>query len=168
MKQWIAALLACCIMLLIVGCNKKEPVEEGPVFYYCAAELKFGMENQAILFEHRADAQNRTTAEVLNLYLAGPKSEGLRSPFPSGLKLMEVRSEEGTLFITLSSALAELSGLELTMVCCCLSLTGMELTGAQQVTISAEGALLNGQKSITMDKDSLLLLDTVLEGDQLP
>lgn len=165
MKQWIAALLVCTMMLIFVGCHKNPPIEEGPAFYYCTAQLNYGMQSKSILSEHRADAQNASLEEALSLYLAGPKSETLRSPFHSGLKLVDVHCEEDTLFITMNDALAELSGLDLSIVCCCLSLTGMELTGAQRVTISAEDSLLNGQKSITMDNNSLLLLDTVLEGE---
>lgn len=165
MKQYFVLFLACFMMLVFTGCHTNTPVEEGPAFYYCAADLNYDMQSKAILSEHRTDAQNGSLEETLTLYLAGPQSETLRSPFPAGLTLVQAHRGYTDLSITLSDELAALSGLELTIVCCCLTLTGMELTGAEQVVISAENALLNGQKSITMDRNSLLLLDTVLEGD---
>ena len=67
--------------------------------------------------------------------------------------------DQNTLYVTVSKELAQLSGLELTLACSCLSMTCMELTGAENIVISAENSLLDGQKSITMNKDTLLLID---------
>lgn len=165
MKKILAFFLACLMAASLFGCRKTEPEAQGPAFYYCAADITYGMDSQAIQSEQRADAEGRNLEETLTLYLAGPASDTLRSPFPAGLQVVEVHSDASSLYITLNDVMATLSGLELTVACSCLCLTGLGLSGAEKVVISAQDALLDGQRSITMDADSLLLLDTVLEGE---
>ena len=165
MKKWIAAVLSLLCLAGLAGCQKEEPAAPGTAFYYCAADMAYGMDAAAIQAEYRQVDAQEPLPELLEYYLAGPASAALRSPFPAALRLLDASVEGSTVYITVTDALAALSGLELTLACSCISLTCMELTGAEAVVISAQDALLAGQKSITMDKNSILLLDTVSEGE---
>ena len=65
----------------------------------------------------------------------------------------------------LSTEFSNLNNLELTLSSSCLALTVLQLTGAEKVCISAQGALLNGQQAITMTRESLLLSDTTMNNE---
>lgn len=165
MKRWIALILIGLSLIHLAGCEKEAPAPAGPAFYYCTADISYSMDSTAIRAEYRENAAQNILQEMLVKYFAGPSSADLRSPFPIGMKLVEVRMDSGTVYITVSDALATLSGLELTLACSCITLTCLAYAGAEQVVISANDALLDGQKSIIMDQNTLLLLDTVLEGE---
>lgn len=159
MRKWIAFILAAALCLGLWGCSKQSQYESPVQFYYCAQELSYTVGSAAIRHETREGAGMGSLEQVLGIYLAGPESEGLRSPFPAGVKLVEVRQEADTLYVTLSAGLARLSGLELVIACGCITMTCLSLTDAETVSIQAENALLNNQQAIVMDADSLLLLD---------
>lgn len=162
MKRYISWILSALILLSMAGCNEETKLERPVTFYYCAATLSHDAGSSAILSEIRESAQIETDVAILQAYLAGPELEGLRSPFPGGLRVVEFTPGSEITYITLTSGLANLTGLDLVMACACLGMTCMDLTGAEKVCIRAENALLGGEKSITMDKNSLLLLDQVV------
>ena len=94
---------------------------------------------------------------LLSMYLRGPQDETLRSPFPEGCKLKDVRFEEDMLRIVLSAEFTTLENLDLTIACASLAKTSLSLSGAQRMHIYA----VSDKKtlSITMDQDTLLLTD---------
>lgn len=162
MKKQLLVLL--CILHLLSGCSQAAPYEKPVEFYYCAGSYSYETGTSAIVSETREGADMHSLEETLRAYLAGPESGELVSPFPAGLKLVAIRQEGGTVFITLSKELSQLTNLSLSMACGCITMTCLGLTDAEQVTIEAEDSLLNGQKSITMDRNSLLLADRSAEG----
>lgn len=165
MKQRIA--LSLCLLLLFscMGCRQDPGADvDSAHFYYPRAQLSFDSGSSAFEAEYRHMDQWSSWAQVLNIYLAGPTSNQLRSPFPAGIKVINTTMENGTVTINVSRELAQLSGLELTIACGCLTLTCLELTGAETIIIRADGALLDGQKSIRMNKNTLMLLD-ITEGE---
>ena len=165
MKRFVILLLLAVNIFYLSGCQKEAPTPQGSAFYYCATDISFGMDNTTILAEYRQSPAQDTLQQMLTKYFAGPSSADLRSPFPVGLKLVAVEQDGQTVYITVSDALASLSGLDLTLACACITLTCLDFTGADQVMIYAQDALLDGQKTITMDRKTLLLLDTVLDGE---
>lgn len=162
MKKQLLVLL--CVLLLLSGCSQAAPYEKPVEFYYCADSYSYETGTAAIVSETREGADMHSLEETLRAYLAGPESEELVSPFPAGLKLVAVRQEGNTVFATFSKELAQLTNLSLSMACGCITMTCLGLTDAEQVTIEVEDSLLNGQKSITMDRNSLLLTDRSAEG----
>ncbi len=160
MKKAICLFLCCISLLLCFGCTEEAlEIQEGLCLYYPAAQLSYQPGSRAIGSESRTLDEHADLAQILNIYFRGPEAEYLLPAFPVGLRIVKTTTEDKTVYITVSSHMAELSGLELTMACACLTLTTLELTGAETVVINAEDALLDGQKSITMDKNTLLLTD---------
>jgi len=152
-----------CLLLLLSGCSQAQEYEQPINFYYCAAADSFDNNSMSILPETREGKQWSTLEDTMRAYLSGPVTETLASPFPAELRLVSIQQNESTVFVTFSMELAELTNLDLTIACGCITLTCLELTSAQQVTIEAENTLLDGQKSITMDRESLLLVDHAIQ-----
>ena len=160
MKKIICLLLCCISLLVFFGCAEEEPeVEQGLCLYYPVAQRSYQPGSSAIGSEARALDEQTALDQILDVYFLGPEAEHLLPIFPSELRIVKTAIEDKTVYITVSSHMAELSGLKLTIACACLTLTTLELTGAETVVINAEDALLDGQKSITMDKNNLLLTD---------
>ncbi len=162
MKNCIPWILSALIVLGLPGCAREPKYERPVTFYYRTAALSHDAGSRTILSETRESAHLNTVEEILQVYLAGPESETLRSPFPGGIEIVEFAVWDGTAYVILSGGFAELSGLALVMACACLTMTCLELSGAEKVCISAENALLDGEKSIIMDRNSLLLLDEAI------
>lgn len=163
MKKYTAVLL--CLLLFLSGCSQTPEDASAVNFYYLSAEISYSGDSSTIESEIRSDTQMEPTEQILRTYLAGPTSAHLRSPFPAGLRLVEYRQESETVYLCLSQELATLSNLDLTLACSCITLTCLDLTDAQQVCIEAEDSLLAGNKSIIMDRQSLLLTDINAKGE---
>ena len=165
MKHILRIFIVVCITLGLTACAQAPSAAPSVVFYYCAATPSYDTIATVTATESRANIPvDASLEDILRIYIMGPEAEDLRSPFPAGLQLIRAYQEEGTVFVTLSEEMADLTNLDLTIACGCITLTCLELTDAQHVTIEAENALLGGQKSITMDQNSLLLKDQAAEG----
>ena len=131
-------------------------------FYYCIKQADYSSENSAIGSESCSEPIHHLDYnKILENYFSGPNSSELLSPFPAGTKLVSFTLDQQTAHIVLSDHFAELSGVDLTVACACLSITVENMTNCATVTISAEKKLLDNQESITIDTKSLLLTDHV-------
>lgn len=157
MRKTVAGIL--CLLVLLSGCTPNTTFEKPITFYYCSSSYQYESGDAAINPETREGADLTSLDEILQLYLAGPEAEELVSPFPNGLRLISCTQEDDTLFLVFSEELAELTNLSLSMACGCITMTCLTLTDADQITIESVNSLLDGQKSITMSKDSLVLSD---------
>ena len=161
MKKLLCVILPLVLLLSLASCSTSKDSIEDPVhFYYRELEMKYGTEPGVIGKEVR-DAQGRRQdySYLLSLYLKGPASYSLYSPFPANTSIKSFSLQEGNASVHLSSSFAGLTGLDLTLACACITITVCEMTGAQQVTISAADALLDGNSNITMSQEDIVLLD---------
>ena len=156
MKQWIAILLC---LLLLTGCTGPFSSDE-PHFYYLKNDISFSGDSSVIASEFFSSIDTSTDLlPIMEEYLKGPDSGSLHSPFPEGIRIFLAEQREDTVILEFNDALAELSGMELTLACACAAMTCLELTDAENVSIRSRGATLDGAAQITMNADSLLLLD---------
>lgn len=154
MKRIISLTLL--LLLLLTGCSSGE--NGGISFYYCRdpEQYQYFSQDGVIraesrdLMAHRHDLQY-----MIGLYLAGPMEEGLVSPFTRSTRLLSAKKDGGTILIELSDHSSTMSDSEFTLACACLTLTCMEFTPCEEVTV------VSGSRSITMDADNLLLYDTL-------
>lgn len=160
MKHFLALMLVLVCLLSLCGCKQKEPAYQLPLsFYYPVAEMAYDPSGSAIAAQVREGKDLANLEAMLKLYLNGPTDPAYANPFPQGLRLVELDMIEDTLYLTVSDELATLSGMRLTLACCCITMTCLDLTAATHVSIQAESALLGGNKTILMNRDCLLLLD---------
>ena len=162
MTKYVAIFLS--ILLLLSSCSHSTAYEKPVTFYYCSAVFQYESGDSAIIAETREGADRSTLEEIMQLYLAGPDSQDLVSPFPSGLRLISYHQEDETLYLLFSEELSQLTNLSLSMACGCITMTCLTLTDATRITIEADDSLLDGQKSITMGRDSLILSDHAAKG----
>lgn len=159
MKRILISLIVATILLS--GCNTTAEKVNDPVnFYYCTKSIAYNSADGVISHEVREAAELRDEhMDLLHVYLQGPTSEHLASPFPNDTDIMSVEVLNGVCSVTLTEHFAVLTGIDLTVACTCLSMTVMELTGTQIVEIKSFQNELDGQKSITMNRDNLLFMD---------
>lgn len=143
-------------LLLLSGCGTSAERVREPVTFYYMRENPETLRNGEDLFvgEIREAAGHRhDLSYLMALYLIGPTAENLCSPIPRGIKITEVKEMDGTVQISLSDTGKAMTDIEYTLACTCLSMTCLELTDAESVTITS------GERSITMDRSSLVLVD---------
>lgn len=161
MRRMICLFFAVMLLFSLCACSERDTDLQVPAnFYYCTKTISYDSETGVIGSEVREikTLANDLTS-ILNLYLKGPQSDQLVSPFPDG-SCVERHSQNGTeITLIMSRPFAQLTGLELTLACACLGKTVFSLTDAQTLTIHADNIYLDGNSHITLTRDSLLLLD---------
>ena len=154
MKRFVIAASLLC--LLLSGCTFPSQKSREPVlFYYQRAEYLFGEENGVIAPEERDGTGHITDMNyLLRLYLTGPHSEDLVSPFPADVQLSSVRTGQNIVTVTLTGSPDALSEASKTIACACLTLTCLDMSGEDSVMI------FWGEDIITMDRNCLTLFDS--------
>lgn len=143
------------ISFLLCGCQLFSKGNREPVlFYYRQAEYNLGEPDGSIAVEERDGTGHITDMDyLLRLYLAGPLSEDLSSPFPSDVQLTNIRVGKNIVTITLSGSPDTLSETEKILACACLTLTSLEISDKGSIMICW------GEDIITMNRSSLTLSD---------
>lgn len=162
MKKLTVCFLILILSLSLAGCESD--LNEPANFYYPRKSdtIHFGTSDGLITMEPREVAGHSGDLRyILSLYLLGPLDSDLDSPFPDGTTLEDIDVAAGILTITLSDSFSQLSGMDLTIACACLSSTCFELIDVAQVTILSPKTELHSQVEITLDRNSLTLLDTL-------
>lgn len=159
MKRMICVLLILCALIPLSGCGSEN---ETARFHYRRVRFEYGTaaQDSVIASENRNITGHRNEISYLiSLYLAGPLDESLSSPFPQDIRLYRAYQTDSTLFIELSDVGEDFGSAQFSLACACLSLTCMELTDAEEVNI------LSGERSVTLQRDSLILYDDITEND---
>lgn len=160
MRYLTIVLIVLSLLLCFPGCQS--PQDNGPAFYYLNAESGYGSSGSIIGSENRSSADvDGNLRYMLALYLNGPIDDGLRSPFPNGTAIVSLESSGDTLYLTMSSPFAKLSGTELTKACACIALTVFGNTDAQSVVIHAKDAESGTTRTMELSRDSLVLQDSL-------
>lgn len=149
-------LVALVFLCLFNTCGCAHNISDKTSFYYCSADYQFGKDASVIQSEVRdISGHEGELSYLISLYLAGPSSKKLESPFPKNIKLISADLENKHLNIELSYWGKQFSEADFVLACACMTLSTMEFADAEQVTI------ISGEKSITMERADLLLYDTI-------
>lgn len=163
MKQLLYSLSFLIFISLMAGCMGNES-GDSISFYYPRADYGYNSHesiffDSAIMQEARTDIPYQSPSQVIGIYLKGPEGTELANPFPEGTTLKAISIYQGTLKISVSDHLSELTGIDLVIACACLARTGMELTDTTSVQILCENTLLDGKKSVTFDLNTVIFED---------
>ena len=156
-------LIALALCLLLCGCTREAPKDPG-IFYYHRSETTYSGTDGVFAPEERELAGLRGDPEaLLALYLSGPVTDGLDNPLPAGAALSGWSLEDEVLTLDFNPALAQLSGIDLTIAAGCLARTFLPLTGAKTLVLTAGSALLDGQAAMRLTTADLSLRDDSLD-----
>ena len=149
MKRYFAMFLL--IPLLLTGCGNrlKEPV----TFYYIHSGYEVDMSSVLGSEQREASGHREDLSYLMALYLMGPADEELQSPIPSGVSIVSAEQKNNSIIVHLSESSDSMTDAQYTLACSCLTLTCLEITDAEYVTINS------GDRSLTLRADSLLLQD---------
>ena len=159
MKRIMSIFLILSVCLGLCACRPDTNIEQPVNFYYRNAEVTFGTENGVISAFIAESAGYDGTLELLNAYLKGPDDESLHATFPPNTEVLDLHILGSHAQLRMNDALARYSGIDLTVACACLTMTTIELTGVDTVTIAAASQPLDGAAAITMDLEDLMLMD---------
>ena len=153
MNRMLCLILVLCLFL--PGCALfGERIREPVTFYYLRAEYRYGSADGVIAPEVREASDHvGDLSYLMALYLMGPSDEELVSPIPRGTRIYSAVQENNTVTLTLSDASQTLTDSEFSLACACLTMTCLEITGADKVNIAS------GDRSVTMTRDNLTLFD---------
>jgi germination protein M len=161
-------LLTLCAVVLLSGCvyatHRAQTADaDSYTLYYMASNLETAaggdaIGSESVLLEDLQGRDTCTTAEKLTkTLLAGPESETLKSPFPSGTQLISTTLRDGHATVDLSYPYSTLSGVSLTIADYCITLTLTQLSEISSVSVTVRGQeLAYRDKQYFADADVLL------------
>ena len=168
MKRFLCILLIA--VLFLSGCAIGQERFKEPVTYYYLRDYSDPDNRDTFFLDGALGTETREAAGhrddlnyLLSIYLQGPLDGGLRSPFPSGCRPMDIRQEEQYVYLKLSPSITDLNEMDLTVACACLAKTCMELTGVE--TVQIEGSSIDGTVTVsrTFTRDMLILEDDLTQ-----
>ena len=149
MKRLIALFLL--LILLMPGCANR--IKEPVTFYYIRSVYDQDMDSIIHSETREASGHRQDLSYLMALYFMGPADEELQSPIPRGISLLSIEQTGQNVILKLSDTSHVMSDAQFTLACSCLTLTCLEITETESVTI------VSGERSITMSADALLLQD---------
>lgn len=150
MKKFISISLLLCLLLTGCGSRIKEPV----TFYYIRTSYQEDMQSILATEERESTGHRQDLSYLMALYFMGPANEDLTSPIPRGVNLLHVSMEGGVITLELTDTENTMTESQFSLACACLSLTCLDMTLADSVTI------VSGNRSVTMTAENLVLLDS--------
>ena len=155
MKRVLCLILA--ISFLLSGCSFfGERIKNPVTFYYLCDKYEEELCCVIVSEEREASGHVGDLSYLLAIYLIGPvNEETASSPYP-GLQLTS-HQDGSHIELNLKNLPASVSEIDFSLTCACLALTCLDITGAEDVTIHS------GDRSRTLDRQSLTLYDTAAE-----
>ncbi len=142
-RKWIALML---VLLCLTGCMSvlspsDESVGEYGLWYTVEEDKEGADHSDVVAFEPRSWQSLPSAQILLDNLLAGPQSTTLTSPFPAGVRVLDVDLDTGTetLYINLSEQYGSLSGFDLTVADYCIVMTMCQISGVNSVRVLVEG-----------------------------
>ena len=94
MKKAISLFLILCILFSAIGCSKKDEIKSPVNFYYCTDPVNYNSTTGVISAEIRDKSEYSDLLSLLNLYIQGPVTDEFRSPFPAGVQIININTND--------------------------------------------------------------------------
>lgn len=125
-------------LLILTGCQSQEP-QDALHLWFPSNSGAGDHTAQAVTYEISPEAEANVDRLTKALF-AGPTSENLFNPFPSGTEVLRWNLHDGQLDLVLSEEYGNLTGVDLTLADYCLTLTLCQLDEVDRVYLIVEGA----------------------------
>ena len=168
MRRFVALTLLCAVLLS--GCSfLGSDSAQSYHFYYQSVASANNISSSVIQSEVRQIplSQQSSVTDLVEQYLAGPKSDTLLSPFPKDTTVVSCTDQGGALTIVLGGSYRTMDGIGRTIAQACLVKTLLQLDGIQTVTVRNDGGALANVDSRAFDSDSFVLSDIESESQQI-
>lgn len=160
-RKWISLML---ILLCLTGCtpvfsSPEEPVGEYGLWYAVAENKEGANHSDVVAFELRSWLELPSAETLLGALLKGPQSATLASPFPAGVRVLDIQMDAATetLHVNLSEQYGSLSGLDLTVADYCIVMTMCQIPWVRNVRILVEGEPIPYRNRQNMQATDVLL-----------
>lgn len=161
MRKFLCLCLA--VLLMLSGCTGQSPAqsENGVRFYYRNTdETAYFSETGIMAAETRSIRwEQQSITGLMEVYLQGPISPELTSPFPKDLRLIETKILPGEITLIFDDSLASLSAVGLRVAAGCIARTLWEYGGYETVILQAESQLLDSEEQLVIKPAELVLSD---------
>lgn len=138
-KILIFFLLWAQLLSMLPGCGaRNEAVEGTSMQLYYEVESAAGLDVASAVAPETRKTQAATMQAFLEEYFKGPISEGLRSPFPAGTRVLHISADENGVILKMSGEFFTLMGVDMSIASCCIAKTLSAYAGIQSVTLSDE------------------------------
>lgn len=155
MKRFTAIVLVCCFLLS--GCRAlADRIKEPVTFYYVRTDYQNDLSIVIGSEEREASGHRDDLSYLMALYLMGPANESLSTPIPSGIRIYVETNNKYHVKLTLSEPSSPLTDAQFSIICACLSMTCLDLTQTETVTITC------GSRSASMTRDNLCFSDSTM------
>lgn len=150
--------LSCTVLLalLLAACTVTYPSDnpQGLQLYFLSTREA----GPAIVGQPVPDDTEATPEGLIQALLAGPTTEGLRSPFPNGLNLRGCTLEDRHLTADFSEQYGGLTDVSLTLADYCVVLTLCQLEQVDSVEITVSGRPLSYRSHQTLTLEDAILV----------
>lgn len=173
MKRFFILLFSLSLLLSLCGCVLQETTAEDPILFYYERNVGepdkylYGTADGVIAPEER-EVSSRTDDLnfLLTMYLEGPVSDNLVSPFPRNATLEDILWDDRSLIVTVTGSFSDMTDLDMTLAGAALSSTCFGLTDAQTVTFTALSGSEEKSFSITLSRDSIIFVDDSIPAEE--
>ena len=151
MKRIICLILVFSFLLsgcTISGVRIKDPVS----FHYLCDHYQEKLCCVIASEQREASGHVGDLSYLLALYLMGPVSEEMHTPLPAGTRI-DARLDGNHVYLELMETDESFSDIDFSLACACLTLTTLDITGAEDVTIRC------GELEKTLNRTSISLTD---------
>ena len=158
----IVAILLCALMIFsLFGCAPKEKFNTPVAFYYCLQNINHSNEKRVFDKEiHEGKEFTNDLVGLLNIYLKGPSSVSLYSPFPIKGQILGSKQEGNVLTLYLSEQFDRLPIDKLSLSIACLAQTVFEYASALILVLIPSGSFVDGTTYKTITADSFIYTDS--------
>lgn len=157
MKRFFCLILSA---FLLTGCSFTSSVSDPVNYYYPRAEADYNQESSLIAYEQReATGHRNNLGYLMSMYLMGPVNETLVSPFPADTTIFSIWMDGRSITLEISDTTRTLTDAEFSLACACLTMTCLDITNAQKISI------VSGERTFTSDGSDLLLADVYYPGE---
>ncbi len=172
MKKWLASILALAVALSCAACagiaDEPAPAADGMLsFYYRRAGVQYDTQTGVVSSELRSVADGAPVSDWLSVYLRGPASSELVSPFPRGVRVTEVTVSGACAHVVLSDAYDALVGVDRTIANACLTFTLTQLPDVESVQIETEGDAVAAQEAALYTAADFAEFDYASDADEV-
>lgn len=169
MKRLICMALAC--GMLLSGCTLSTSSDAGTYqFYYQSVASANNIIASSVLASEKRKAdlsEDTPIQDLVALYLEGPKSDKLLSPFPKDTIVLSCLNYNGDVTLELGGSYRNMDGVAKTIAQACLVNTISQLDGVQTVTVRNDGGTLANVDSRALSGGDFILVDSESESRQI-